>query len=395
MARQADLVFGYPTAMFASASVRLHLTLGLLLAAWLGAPRSNAQRPQTSAAPPSESPALPVGLEKAWARRLSAVKSLSMTTAVAEVLVGQGANAVVELGALSDSQPPDDLATEVVTKYSYEEGKISLHRSSDAIPVPGQPGKTRPQLIRVTYDGTANALLVADAALPTGSIQQSQSADDKLYVHLDFLAVGLWLYPQEVLERIGWAVARMEVQQECVLVNGRNCRRISIPRTNDGRWKSFLDVDPQADWAPVQWKTLLDGRVSTELEVRYEADEEVGSVISSWSLIRHDDSGEIAKTLKGEVLAYEVNRDIADCEFRIDFPIGTHVVEEVEGGGRKYYRQNGDRLQEMDEREFGKTLEQDITGSAQNRTSRLTAVLITCIFLTVLGGLMVRKRLIK
>lgn len=223
----------------------------------------------------------------------------------------------------------------------------------------------------MTYDGTVNTQLIEETSLPMGSIIKEQTADRRLYVHVDFLAVNFWLHPKEVLQRIGWSVADMSVEEDIVEVNGVKCRRVLIPRKGN-RWKSVLDVKPESGWVPVQWQTWLDGKLTMKLSIRYGVDEKAGPVVKDWSYVRYNDVGDTEKILRGQVSKYSINSGVDDALFTIQFPVGTHVLEKS-NGERRYYRQDTDGLKLIDQREYGKRPGKVISNVPYSWEKRITS----------------------
>jgi hypothetical protein len=291
-------------------------------------------------------------LESAWAERAGAITSLTLTAAIDETIVGSGEDPAEQPGPFDVTRPKDDQTSKVVIEYAHDEREIGLTRRSFASTGDEQAEKAPQQQLLLTFDGQINSsLCVEEARLPMGTIKTSRSADSRLYVHVDFLAVSLWLHPKKMLRDIGWSVDTMTVEKNTVDVSGVACRRIRIPR-NTNRWTSAIDVDPARDFVPVQWQTWLDGHLSMKLTIEYEDDKKVGPVVKGWSYA-HYKMGAKERFFEGTVTQYDVNSDVPNSRFKIEFPVGTHVSEETNGNIR-YYIQQVDRLVPIKEGDYGR-----------------------------------------
>jgi hypothetical protein len=286
-------------------------------------------------------------IEAAWNQRKEVIKSLVLKAEVVEVTKGRGEQPAKDLGPFTDNPPKTDLRLVSKAEYYYDEGKtgltrtgrVSLHDGSD---------NTVEQTFCATFDGQLNASLAEQPGeIGSGSIEKKRTAGGHISQNGLLLAVNLWLQPHLTLNGVGWDVDDMKTEKDKIDVDGIQCRRIRIPRGSSG-WTSALDADAKRGWIPMQWQTWLNGRLSTKLSLQYETNEKVGPVVSGWTFAHYNKDGEIETMRKGRITHCETNVKVDPSHFKIDFPVGTRIWEDIPGG-RRYYLQKAEGMVPVDE----------------------------------------------
>lgn len=271
--------------------------------------------------------------DAAWNQRTNAIKSLSLKAECEEFRQGRGDAALEPKGPLRDGRPKEDRVFKIMLTYAYEQGKAAVTRSGPVIDG-DDPEQTRQQSFQATFDGHLNASLLAEANVRLGSIEKKVVADGHITQNADLLAVNLWLQPQTVLHDVGWSFKNMSVEENTVDIDGIQCRRLRVPRGTP-RWTSVIDCDAERGWIPVQWQTWHDGKLSMKLSIKYDDDKKAGPTVREWAYSHYGKKGEIEQSRKAKVTQNEVNGDIDDNSFTIQFPIGTRVSEVIGGVGGK------------------------------------------------------------
>ncbi|HVT28325.1 MAG TPA: hypothetical protein VHE81_09960 [Lacipirellulaceae bacterium] len=80
-----------------------------------------------------------------------------------------------------------------------------------------------------------------------------------------------------------------------------------------------------------------------KLTVQYKTDKKAGSVVSGWTYAHYNKTGESELMRKGRVTHCEVNVKIDPSHFKIAFPVGTRIWEDIPGG-RRYYLQKAEGM---------------------------------------------------
>jgi hypothetical protein len=261
---------------------------------------------------------------------------------VVEVIKGRGEQPAKDLGPLTDNPPKTDLRTVSKAEYYYDEGKTGLSRTG-RVSLHDGSDNTVEQTFRATFDGQLTASLAEQVGeIGSGSIEKKRTAGGHISQYGLLLPVNLWLQPQLTFNGVGWDVENMKNENDTVDVDGIECRRIRIPRGSSS-WTSTLDADAKRGWIPMQWQTWLDGRLTQKLSIQYKTDEKVGPVVSGWTLASYNKAGETETTRKGRVTHCETNVKIDPSHFKIDFPVGTRIWEDIPGG-RRYYLQKAEGM---------------------------------------------------
>lgn len=86
-------------------------------------------------------------------------------------------------------------------------------------------------------------------------------------------------------------------------------------------------LDAGRDFVVVKYAESANGRATVTLEIDYKADEDIGWIPRSWKA-RFENG---AFSLSGNVDTFELNPEVPDSDFRIDYPEGTMVFFRDEG----------------------------------------------------------------
>lgn len=280
--------------------------------------------------------------EAAWNQRTNAIKSLTLKAEYAAFTKGRGDVPLEPQGPFSDGRPKEDRIFNNKLEYIYEHGKAAVTRSGQVIDG-NDPEKARQQVFHATFDGALNASLIQQEKIVSGSIEKKGVANGYVTQNADLLAVNLWLQPQVVLHDVGWSFESMSVEENIIDVEGIKCRRLRVPRGTP-RWTSAIDCDAEKGWIPVQWQTWLDGKLTMKLSIEYAKDKKTEPMVKGWVYTNYGKDGEIESSRIAKVTQIEVNIDIDDKNFTIQFPEGTRVTEVVGGIGnerRQYVQQSG------------------------------------------------------
>ena len=324
---------------------------------------------------PDNTEALLREIDAAWAKRQDNIRSVIMTIEMDEIVKGRGEQLAEVPSPFRIAVPKDDRLSKIIIEYAYKDGKIGFTRSSDGVTVAMDPEKTRPQTIQMTFDGETNASLIEETDLPMGSIQRTQVQSRETTVHVDLVALGLWINPKKVVEETGWLISRMSIEESSLDFDGIKCRRIRIPRDppHGHRWTSAVDVSSERDWLPVRWQTWFNGKLTIKLTVKYKTDTEGLPVVEQWAYTRYNEGGESELIRRAQVKQFDVNGDVDESRFSIQFPIGTHVVEEMNSGNR-YFIQQQDGLVPLSARDYGRKATADQIDATGVRGARVIAI---------------------
>ncbi len=277
--------------------------------------------------------------EAAWNQRTNAIKSLTLKAEYAAFTKGRGNVPLEPQGPFSDGRPKEDRVLKTKLEYTYEHGKAAVTRSGPVIDW-GDPERTLQQVFHATFDGALNASLIQQEKIVSGSIEKKGVANGYITQNAELLAVNLWLQPQVVLHDVGWSFKSMSVEENTVDVEGIRCRRLRVPRGTPN-WTSAIDCDAEKGWIPVQWQTWLEGKLTMNLSIKYGDGKKTEPTVKEWVYSSYGKDGEIEHSRNAKVTKFEVNTDIDDNSFTIQFPIGARVSERVGDERRHYIQQSG------------------------------------------------------
>jgi len=289
-------------------------------------------------------------VQQAWTKRSNEIYSVTFSTTIEKLVKGRGQQPLPQPGNPFDEvAPKDDRNLTLTGQYAYERGKFAISTVAAVIDH-DDPERLRTQMRHLTFDGRQSLTLHQETIMPLGTIEVSDAADHRMYVDVDFLAVGLWLFPKKVVDHVGWQTDRMRVEKGIVKVKGLACKRLRIPRAR-GPWTSAIDVDPARAYVPVRWRMWYEGKLTSKLSIAYFDGETDGPLLQGWSWVSYKD-GAVEDRRTGQVTELTVNSDVDDGRFTTKFPVGTHILK-TSGGKQTYHIQQPGGLAPLEEKDFG------------------------------------------
>ncbi len=311
-----------------------------------------ANAPAQAAGTPLPLAPLPPEMEAAWKHRTNAIKSLTIKADIDEFIKGRGDSPKEPDSPFANSPPKGDRNYKATLEFAFEQGKAAVTHSGHVTDV-DHPEKSRQQTDRAAFDGRVNMRLIEETGFQrTGSVERMDFCDGRITQDANLLGVNLWLQPNVTFLAVGYSLENMRVEQDPVDVDGISCRRIHISRSTP-RYVTTIDVDPNKEWVPVQLLSVFDGRPSMKVTIKYGIDKNAGPVVTEWVFTNYNKAGDIEKTRKAKVTQYQVNGEIDDKRFAIEFPIGTLIVERNGNDARYYVQQAGGRVS-IKASEFGR-----------------------------------------
>lgn len=119
-----------------------------------------------------------------------------------------------------------------------------------------------------------------------------------------------------------------------VPVEGRDC--VEIFRGSRAEKQSeYMYLDPDRDWVIRRIDGFSDGKLAKRISVEYAPNPDVGWLPSSWSYVTRMNDGTPLSGGQVAIGRYEVNVEISDDEFRLQYPSGTFVVDDTKGAGKE------------------------------------------------------------
>jgi hypothetical protein len=282
-------------------------------------------------------------IEAAWKARTDSIRSVAMKIEMEEFIKGRGDKPLEKNSPFSDPRPETGRAFKVALEYAYEQGKAEFVRSGPVIDQQN-PEKTSEQTVRFVFDGRENRSLLQQTNFPAmGSIEKTNVPSGRIIQNGDLIAIHLWRQPMVSLRAI-WAERMiMKVDEELVETDGIKCRRVRFTNGTSQR-NMTLDIDPERGWLPIRWQISSADKLSTELKIKYRADPKAGPVVTGWDYTHYDKNGGFDTIRRAKVTQQEINGDIDDQRFTIEFPVGTRVTEKVNEKERHTYIQEAGGL---------------------------------------------------
>lgn len=118
---------------------------------------------------------------------------------------------------------------------------------------------------------------------------------------------------------------RFRIRQRSVELDGVECVLVEYPPEEGSELRDEYWLDPAHGYRAIRYQSYAGlTQPSTRLDIEYADDPDVGWVPIRWSETR---TGMISGTSLTNVAKYEINPEIPDEEFTLEFPIGTHVTD--------------------------------------------------------------------
>jgi hypothetical protein len=236
---------------------------------------------------------------------------------------------------------------------------------------PRSPAETSwPRNVRsftTAYDGETNwQFLSAERGLyPEAYIYRD--TNNRFIESLYYRAIMIALRPM----KLNIHPENLSLNEDRVHLNGRECL-IVYDRWGLGRefW-----VDPSREFIVVRYIENCDvmgARMKTQIDISYQAHDEVGWIPSGWRTIFYDNHGLMEQYAPTIVTDYSINESVSPENFQPSFPAGTWVFDESIRDGYLVRASGGKRIVTADELQRGVNyvdLVQTDSGMARSRSA--------------------------
>lgn len=290
----------------------------------------------------------------AWAKRRESIKTLRVEATIERFVPGtkdQDVNGN-PFGQVTSSEY---LNTHLELAYSRAGEKRWVRLHTDENLVQAKPLILKPYTLIQGFDGEENRLLLDGGLTPIPScqVEQSETPDSFLTDGTTLLPLLVWSELDEKLERGGWQPDRMTPESPAEVVDRTKLVRFNVPRNNG--WTSTLELDPKHGWAPVRWKSQLNGQPRFSLKLQYDTSDPADPKIIGWKSERYFGEGKLESSEVAQVTKLEINKPVADKEFEVAFPAGVQVMTINEKGRKHIVLPRKDKPIPADEWQFGKS----------------------------------------
>lgn len=210
---------------------------------------------------------------------------------------------------------------------------------------------TVPREFRVVFDGMQNRQLLSGGSIAFGEFNEQPKPSGHLVVGVNQTPIWLASDPEKHLELYGCDLNKFQIHKESANYEGHVCVVLSFARSR--HWFGLIYVDPARDYVPIFFNDAYDGVIQGEVAIEYAPHKTCGYVVARWKKKQFHLSGRIENSVKGEVIGCKINESIPDSTFKLDFPVGAHILKR-EGDKRTYFVQlPGGKLRQVPESEHG------------------------------------------
>ncbi|MGD9856505.1 MAG: hypothetical protein AB7U20_16280 [Planctomycetaceae bacterium] len=115
------------------------------------------------------------------------------------------------------------------------------------------------------------------------------------------------------------------------LVDGRKCRLLTEHGVTHPQGSTELYVDIERGYIPLRFVSRANGRLSVQNDISYTPDPDVDWVWlpASWTATFFRNDGEITSSTVNTVTSAEINKEVSDDQFRVEFPPLTRIVDKT------------------------------------------------------------------
>lgn len=272
-------------------------------------------------------------VHEAWNRRRSSIETLYAKGAFIENT--KEPKAADPDDPFPGPQRADRELRDVQLRHEYV---FALDRDKLSFAVDGeqwsQASKVR-WFYKITFDGKDGAMLndSDSVAMPLGKLWPESGPSELLTNNYHLTAWWLLLDPAEFLKKGGYNVDDMSVSPATTYRDGCECVEVLLPTVRPERI-GLLYLDISREFVPVQFLALLDATVLSQFDMQHERHEECGWILASWALSQSDEANKPQRSISGSVTQCQVNAEVNDSVFTVEFPAGTHIMETTPAGRR-------------------------------------------------------------
>jgi hypothetical protein len=280
-----------------------------------------------------------------WTARRDATKTFHYVAALGQIeKVVHGPTDVFGQPESPGSTVSDEAFTKMMT-FSYDNGKIAFRLEGEGWSEERQ-AKVH-YLFHNAFNGRDFIRRMGQAESFHGQIEHPNAPPLVLTNATDHMAIWLTFDPVGLLNRLGGDVEKMQIARRDVECDGRKCTEVLLP---PGRARLFLD--PARGYLLVRFVREGNGRIHSDLHMKYNHQKEHGWVLSEWVAKSFDSRGEISDERNFVVQECEVNTNLAKKLFEIDFSAGTKVSEVTPNGRRYFVSEGHGTLKPLSKEEF-------------------------------------------
>jgi hypothetical protein len=153
---------------------------------------------------------------------------------------------------------------------------------------------------------------------PSGYIQDENSASG--VKHLNPV---LWTLGKKTVSKLCNRAADMEVVADSVELNGTSCAILKFKNL----FQLWLSRDRDFVIVRADMFNPKSGEVATRYDIEYVENNDIGFSPSSWTIHTFRDAGQIDYLVTAEVTHFELNADTNLDDFKLEFPVGTYVID--------------------------------------------------------------------
>jgi hypothetical protein len=207
----------------------------------------------------------------------------------------------------------------------------------------------KPQTHRHVFDGKQNRDLYLGTRIPMGHINDAKIPSESLTHHVELAPLWLAYSPLTYLEKHkNLSLSKMRIAKEVMTCGDRQCLELSVEAGPNKNASFVLHVSATSDYRPLRWSTLVNGVPRHETTLKYDPKREAVWSLSEYSTSIYDSVGEVSLNIVGVVKKQWVNEALDKAVFIIDYPEGTHVME----NGATFIQKAG-KLQPIEQKQFG------------------------------------------
>lgn len=217
--------------------------------------------------------------------------------------------------------------------------------------------------------------------------------DTSLYTHIGILPIAIRFRMLEWMAASCPGLSNDQVSTRTGTIDGKPC--VIASWTARGILREIY-LDATRDAVPLRFTVNKPKKFDAQWDLQYSVDD-AGFVLRGWKFVRSDAKGHIVHARTAKVLQWNVNRNIDDSTFDIQFPVGTYITDRVTG--ENYILKEDARKRHVSAKEWAsgatyETLlhsEPKVEDGASRYSSLLLCGTVAAVF--ILSVVVVRKRI--
>lgn len=203
------------------------------------------------------------------------------------------------------------------------------------------------------FDGQAYRMFSrrADAPFGLGAFGTDGTVIWLKYKTTEFQAIDWWLDPLTLFN--GASDANVQLSETSYKLLGRECMKLQVIK--DGRIRSSITVSKTRPFLPIEVvRYSADGKEGMKCAFFYSLEASGFERLVSWRAVYFEPGAVKPRKFNGKVVEFTRGKPIGENEFRLTFPVGTHLTEYVGKSSRRWLQYSPTEMRPMKEANYGR-----------------------------------------